>query len=53
MSKSNEYEALYVAKLTRYVRLQGYKAEEITVLATYIGQMFMIQKVRNDILLIF
>ena len=53
MSKSNEYEAVYAAKLTRYLLLQGYKPEEITVLTTYVGQMFLIQKVRNTILLIY
>ena len=53
MSKSNEYEALYAVKLTRHLVLQGYNPEEITVLTTYIGQMFLIQKVRKGILLLF
>ncbi|KAG4074868.1 hypothetical protein HA402_009293 [Bradysia odoriphaga] len=47
-SKSNEHEAKYVAALTRYLIQQGYNPERVTVLTTYLGQMFLIkQKIRE------
>lgn len=48
MTKSNDYEARYVTQLCRYLMLQGFKSSQITILTTYIGQMFLIKKVRND-----
>lgn len=47
MTKSNEYEARYVTQLCRYLMLQGYKSSQITILTTYIGQMFLIKKVKS------
>jgi len=43
-SKSNEFEASYLASLCRYLILQGYVTDQITVLTTYIGQMFLLKK---------
>ncbi|KAG4066118.1 hypothetical protein HA402_010320 [Bradysia odoriphaga] len=47
MTKSNEYEANYVTQLCRYLILQGYKASQITILTTYIGQMFLIKRLKG------
>jgi len=44
MSKSNEYEAKFLAGLCRHLILQGYEPSEITVLTTYTGQMFLLKK---------
>ena len=38
-SKSNLYEAQMVAYTCRYLLQQGYKASDITVLTTYLGQV--------------
>lgn len=47
-SKSNVHEAKFTAALTRYLVQQGYDPERITVLTTYLGQMFLIkQKMRE------
>lgn len=48
MTKSNDYEARYITQLCRYLMLQGYKSSQITILTTYIGQMFLIKKVKSD-----
>ena len=45
MTKSNEYEARFLVKLCRHVLLQGYLPSQITILTTYIGQMFLLKKV--------
>lgn len=45
MTKSNDFEVRYVTQLCRYLMLQGYEASQITILTTYIGQMFLIKKV--------
>lgn len=50
MTKSNEYEARYVTQLCRYLMLQGYQSSQITILTTYIGQMFLIKRVTVNIL---
>ena len=42
-SYSNEFEARYVMRLTRYLLQQGYKRQDITVLTPYSGQMFCIR----------
>lgn len=42
-SYSNEFEAKYVMRLTRYLIQQGYKRQDITVLTPYSGQMFCIR----------
>lgn len=47
MTKSNEYEAQYITQLCRYLMLQGYKSSQITILTSYIGQMFLIKKVKS------
>ena len=48
-SKSNEHEATFMAAFSRYLIQQGYKPEQITVLTTYTGQMFLIkQHMRNN-----
>lgn len=47
MTKSNEYEARYITQLCRHLMLQGYAASQITILTTYIGQMFLIKKVKS------
>jgi len=44
MSKSNKYEAAFLAALCRHLILQGYAPSEITVLTTYTGQMFLLKK---------
>lgn len=44
MSKSNQYEAQFLAGLCRYLIQQGYNADEITVLTMYTGQMFLLKK---------
>lgn len=46
MTKSNDYEARYIVQLCRHLMLQGYKADQVTILTTYIGQMFLIKKVK-------
>ena len=43
-SRSNAHEADYVAGLCNYFLLQGYKPSDITVLATYIGQIHLLKK---------
>ncbi|XP_052076284.1 NFX1-type zinc finger-containing protein 1-like [Mytilus californianus] len=42
-SFSNEHEAEYVKELCTYLLKQGYKRNEITILAAYTGQMFLIR----------
>ncbi|KAK0051424.1 NFX1-type zinc finger-containing protein 1 [Biomphalaria pfeifferi] len=43
-SKLNEYEAKYLLKLALYLVIQGYSAGEITILATYGGQINLIKE---------
>ena len=43
-SHSNQHEAAYIAGLCKYLLLQGYKPEQITVLTTYSGQLFCLKK---------
>ena len=42
-SHVNEHEARYLVALCRYLLQQGYKAHQITLLTTYMGQMFAIK----------
>ncbi|XP_076070494.1 uncharacterized protein LOC143042123 [Mytilus galloprovincialis] len=42
-SFTNEHEAEYVKELCTYLLKQGYKRKEITILAAYTGQMFLIR----------
>ena len=43
-SRSNEHEAKFVAALCRYLILQGYEREQITVLTAYTGQLIQLKK---------
>uniref|UniRef100_A0A1B6E310 RZ-type domain-containing protein n=1 Tax=Clastoptera arizonana TaxID=38151 RepID=A0A1B6E310_9HEMI len=43
-SKKNIFECKMIVALARHLILQGYKANEVTILATYKGQMFAIKK---------
>ena len=43
-SRENNYEANYISKLCRYLLLQNYNPEQITILTFYIGQVFLIRK---------
>lgn len=44
----NVHEATFIAAMVRYLILQGYKPSQITVLATYKGQMFYLHKLRQE-----
>ena len=43
-SHVNEHEAKFLVALCRYLLQQGYKADQITLLTTYMGQMFAIRE---------
>ncbi|XP_071160029.1 NFX1-type zinc finger-containing protein 1-like isoform X1 [Mytilus edulis] len=43
-SHSNDHEADYIVALCRYLLLQGYEREQITVLTLYSGQLFALRK---------
>ncbi|CAL1544827.1 unnamed protein product [Lymnaea stagnalis] len=47
-SKANLYEAKYVVCLCKYFMLQGYDPSEVTILATYTGQVFAIKKTMKE-----
>ncbi|XP_025836125.1 NFX1-type zinc finger-containing protein 1-like isoform X2 [Agrilus planipennis] len=47
-SKKNDHEAKYLIQLARYLILNGYKPEDITILAAYSGQMFNLFRERRD-----
>ncbi|KAG4069526.1 hypothetical protein HA402_006892 [Bradysia odoriphaga] len=47
LSKSNDFEAHYIAGLAGYLLKQGYTASSITVLTTYTGQMFLLKSQFN------
>ena len=42
-SVSNEHEAKFIVALCRYLLLQGYTREQITILTPYTGQMFLLR----------
>lgn len=44
-SRKNEHEAEFLLALCRHLVLQGYEPNQITILATYRGQMFHMKKV--------
>ncbi|XP_059164960.1 NFX1-type zinc finger-containing protein 1-like isoform X2 [Physella acuta] len=44
-SKANTHEAKFAVALCRYFLLQGYEPTQITILATYTGQVFEIKKI--------
>lgn len=46
-SKRNRFEADIVLKLAKYLILQGYKPSDITILATYKGQMYHMKNVSS------
>nr|CAD7604192.1 unnamed protein product [Timema genevievae] len=46
-SRSNRHEAEFLLALCKYLILQGYDGEDITILTTYSGQMFYLREVRN------
>ncbi|KAJ3662954.1 hypothetical protein Zmor_007268 [Zophobas morio] len=43
-SKKNFHEASFLIKFAKHLVLNGYKPENITILAAYLGQMFEMQK---------
>ena len=43
-SKTNQFEADFLLSLAEYLIKQGYEASRITILATYLGQMMLLQK---------
>ncbi|CAL1540377.1 unnamed protein product [Lymnaea stagnalis] len=48
-SKLNNFEARYLIKLCEYLIIQGYGADEITILGAYSGQVTLIQElIRNS-----
>ena len=47
-SHTNEHEATFLVALCRYLIQQGYKAEQVTLLTTYTGQMFAISDCLKD-----
>ncbi|XP_046667701.1 NFX1-type zinc finger-containing protein 1-like isoform X2 [Homalodisca vitripennis] len=47
MSKKNLFEARMIMLLARHLLLQGYRPDEITVLTTYSGQMFLMKEEQN------
>lgn len=44
-SKKNEYEAEFLIQLCKYILMQGYKPEQVTILTTYTGQLFAFRNV--------
>ena len=46
-SRQNDYEAEFLLALSNHLILQGYTPSQITVLTTYKGQMFLIQRVKH------
>ena len=42
-SKSNEHEAKFIVAICRYLLLQGYSPEQITVLTLYTGQLLVLK----------
>ncbi|KAK3772434.1 hypothetical protein RRG08_031454 [Elysia crispata] len=46
-SKSNNFEASYVTKLCSYLLFQGYDPSQITILATYTGQVLAIKRMKE------
>ena len=47
-SKTNPYEALYLAKLCQYLVKQGYEESRITILSMYLGQLIEIRSWVKD-----
>lgn len=47
-SKVNEHEARFLLKLCDYLLYQGYDPSQITILATYSGQLFNLKKIASE-----
>ena len=47
-SHVNEHEARFLVALCRYLLQQGYRSDQITLLTTYMGQMFAIRDCLKD-----
>ncbi|XP_065226654.1 NFX1-type zinc finger-containing protein 1-like [Planococcus citri] len=47
-SRKNKFEADFMIQLCRYILLQGYPADQITILTTYTGQMFLLREMKRD-----
>lgn len=47
-SKQNEHEAKFIVRLARHLILNGYESEDITILAAYLGQYYMIVKEKQN-----
>lgn len=47
VSKTNDFEANYLIRLAEYLVLNGYAAEDITIIAAYSAQMFLLREVRR------
>ncbi|XP_055324337.1 NFX1-type zinc finger-containing protein 1-like [Sitodiplosis mosellana] len=47
-TKKNVYESLFMLSLCNYLILQGYKADDITILTTYNGQVFQFAQVKKN-----
>ncbi|CAL4097301.1 unnamed protein product, partial [Meganyctiphanes norvegica] len=43
----NSHEADFIMSLCRHLLLQGYKAEDITILTPYTGQLFLLKAIQN------
>ncbi|XP_044731423.1 NFX1-type zinc finger-containing protein 1-like isoform X2 [Chrysoperla carnea] len=49
VSKQNNHEANFLLQLCRYLILQGYSANEVTILTTYNGQVQRMKKLQKSI----
>ncbi|CAL1544821.1 unnamed protein product, partial [Lymnaea stagnalis] len=47
-SKANIHEAKFLIALYKYLLCQGYEASQITILATYTGQVYAIKKILRE-----
>ncbi|XP_026819027.1 NFX1-type zinc finger-containing protein 1-like [Rhopalosiphum maidis] len=46
-SKSNDHEAKFLIMFARHLILQGYTTDQVTILTTYSGQLFLIHSLRK------
>ncbi|XP_027846821.2 NFX1-type zinc finger-containing protein 1-like [Aphis gossypii] len=47
-SKSNDHEARFLIMFARHLILQGYKTDQVTILTTYSGQLFLFRSLRKE-----
>lgn len=47
-SKANKHEAQFLVRLARHLILNGYEPSEITILAAYLGQFYMIRNEKME-----